>query len=422
MSNRKTLRKFINVFFAVLAFLNILSVLVWKILYLNPKEDSLNKQRTIIYDKFYGKRYESYEDLVVELDSIKEIIYSIESEEHNILGNDNDITDYANIFSELIDVNGKSYLLKIYSNNAFNISDLAINFLKADGVVAIVYSILSAFVIIKVVVTPLRKIDSDMQEYKFGKKPKKINNIDNEISAIQNEFVDLTDALDEEKKAQNRIIASISHDLKTPLTSVIGYSDLILNKESMNKEQMRLYNEKINSKAKKMRDILNNFDDYLINSTSQFLKLKTVKVEDLLEQIREDYEFDLKANNIKLIIESDCSRDLIKIDIKKINRIISNIIDNSIRYIKTNGIIKIKVENIGDFYKFIISDNGKGVDESIVHKIFEPLFTTDNSRKISGLGLSISKEFVEMHGGTINAYNNLGLTIEFTIPKNIKGN
>lgn len=422
MSNRKTLRKFINVFFAVLAFLNILSVLVWKILYLNPKEDSLNKQRTIIYDKFYGKRYESYEDLVVELDSIKEIIYSIESEEHNILGNDNDITDYANIFSELIDVNGKSYLLKIYSNNAFNISDLAINFLKADGVVAIVYSILSAFVIIKVVVTPLRKIDSDMKEYKFGKKPKKINNIDNEISAIQNEFVDLTDALDEEKKAQNRIIASISHDLKTPLTSVIGYSDLILNKESMNKEQMRLYNEKINSKAKKMRDILNNFDDYLINSTSQFLKLKTVKVEDLLEQIREDYEFDLKANNIKLIIESDCSRDLIKIDIKKINRIISNIIDNSIRYIKTNGIIKIKVENIGDFYKFIISDNGKGVDESIVHKIFEPLFTTDNSRKISGLGLSISKEFVEMHGGTINAYNNLGLTIEFTIPKNIKGN
>lgn len=420
MSNKKTLRKFIHVFFCSLAILNISTLILWKILYLNPKEVLLNNQRTMIYDKFYGKSYDSYEDLVVELDGIPEIIYSIESQGHNIDGSNNDATDYANIFSELIDVNGKTYLLKIYSNKAFDISDLAITFLKADGVVAIGFAILSAFVIIKVVITPLRKIASDMQEYKFGKKPKKIYNIDNEISIIQNEFVDLTDALDEEKKEQNRIIASISHDLKTPLTSVIGYSDLILNKESMNKEQMRLYNEKINVKAKKMKDILNNFDDYLVNNTSQFLKLKTVKVDDLLNQIKEDYEFDLKANNINLIIESDCSRDLIKIDIKKINRIISNIIDNSIRYIKTNGIIRIKVENLEDFYKFIISDNGKGVDESILKKIFEPLFTTDNSRKISGLGLSIAKEFVEMHGGTIKAYNNLGLTIEFTISKNIK--
>ncbi len=422
MSSRKTLRKFIYIFFGSLAILNISTLIIWKILYLNPKENMLNNQRTMIHDKFYGKNFDSYEDLVVELEGIPEIIYSIESKEHNTDSIGDDTLDYANIFSELIDVNGKSYLLKIYSNNAFDVSDLAFTFLIADGVVAIAFAIISAFVIIKVVITPLRKIASDMQGYKFGKKPKKINTMDNEISVIQNEFVDLTDALDEEKKEQNRIIASISHDLKTPLTSVIGYSDLILNKKSMNKEQMRLYNEKINSKAKKMKDILNNFDDYLANNNSQLLKLRTVKVEDLLGQIREDYEFDLKANNIKLIIESDCLHDLIKIDIKKINRIISNIIDNSIRYIKTNGIIKIKVENSGDFYKFTISDNGKGVDEDIIHKIFEPLFTTDNSRKISGLGLSIAKEFVEMHGGTIKAYNNLGLTIEFTVSKNIKDN
>ena len=118
-----------------------------------------------------------------------------------------------------------------------------------------------------------------------------------------------------------------------------------------------------------------------------------------------------------MLIESDCIHDVIKIDVKRIRRIISNIIDNSVRYIKTNGIIKINVESIENYYKFTISDNGKGVDENIIHKIFDPLFTTDNSRKTSGLGLSICREFVEMHGGTIKAYNNLGLTIEFTIPK-----
>jgi len=140
------------------------------------------------------------------------------------------------------------------------------------------------------------------------------------------------------------------------------------------------------------------------------------KIEDLIKQLYEDYRFDLQASNIDFIIESDCSLEFIKIDIRKIRRIFSNIISNSVRYIKASGIIKIKIEKEEKFYKFTISDTGKGVDESIVNKIFDPFFTTDNSRRISGLGLSICKEFVEIHGGTINAYNNLGLTIEFTIP------
>ena len=127
--------------------------------------------------------------------------------------------------------------------------------------------------------------------------------------------------------------------------------------------------------------------------------------------------YDLEANNIKFITESDCSNEFIKIDISKIRRIFSNIIDNSVRYIKANGIIKVCVEEYEEYFKFIVSDNGKGVDDNIINKIFDPLFTTDNSRKISGLGLSICKEFIEMHNGSITAYNNLGLTIEFNIPK-----
>lgn len=417
MDNRKTLRKFICIFFGVLAILNASSIVIWKAFYFNPKEETLNEQKELMHEKFYEKKYNSYEELVLELDGISEIVYSIESEEHHVEGNRSEKNDYANIFSELIEVNENNYLLKIYSNKAFDISDLAVTFLKAHVVAAILFAFISALVIIKVVIAPLRKVVSDMQEYKFGKKPNKMHMIGNEISVIHNEFVALTDALEEEKKEQHRIIASISHDLKTLLTSVIGYSDLILNNEKMNKEQMRLYNEKINSKAKKIKDILNNFDEYLVNNTSQTLKLKKVKIESLLEQIKEDYEFDLKTSNIKLLIESDCTNDSIEIDVKRIRRIFSNIIDNSVRYIKANGIIKIKVMDSGKFYKFIISDNGKGVDEKILNKVFDPLFTTDNSRKISGLGLSICKEFVEMHGGEITAYNNLGLTIEFTIPK-----
>ena len=165
-----------------------------------------------------------------------------------------------------------------------------------------------------------------------------------------------------------------------------------------------------------IKEILNNFDDYLINNTNQTLKLEKIKLKDLIEQLDNDYKMDLEANNIKLFINCNCLNDNIMIDVMKIKRVFSNIISNSVRYLKGNGFIKISIKKVNGSYVFKITDNGPGVDESIINKIFEPLYTTDYSRKISGLGLSICKEFIILHSGTIKAYNNYGLTIEFTIP------
>ena len=103
----------------------------------------------------------------------------------------------------------------------------------------------------------------------------------------------------------------------------------------------------------------------------------------------------------------------------KIKRVFSNIISNSVKYISSEGEIKIELNNNKENITFSISDNGSGVKEEIIDKIFNPLFTTDSSRKNSGLGLSIVKENILLHKGNIKAYNNNngGLTIEFSLPK-----
>lgn len=90
------------------------------------------------------------------------------------------------------------------------------------------------------------------------------------------------------------------------------------------------------------------------------------------------------------------------------------------RYLNENGCILIEITSDKDNFFFHFKDNGQGVDGNIIDKIFEPLFTTDNSRKISGLGLSICKEFVLMHEGSITCYNDNGFNIDFSISKNIK--
>lgn len=264
------------------------------------------------------------------------------------------------------------------------------------------------------IIKPTEKIIEDIRNYKFGKKPKR-NEINNEFDLIQNEFVNLTDELEEEKNEQNRIIASISHDIKTPLTSIIGYADLIKDEEDI--KVLKKYNDKIEKKALDIKEILSMFDDYLINYDNNSLKISKVKIKDIVEELNNDYKIELNNNNIKFDVITKLDNEIIEVDILKIKRIFSNLISNSIRYIKEVGKIIIKIEKEKDNIKFIISDNGTGIDEEIINKIFSPFYTTDKSRKISGLGLSICKEFIELHKGSIKAYNNNGLTIEFVIPQ-----
>lgn len=413
--SKKRLNKIIVIFLVFSALLMLLSVFMWKYLYLNPAFQDVVEKQEFIKKELSRNEYSTFEDLFSKLDSLPDISYNIEEikeDDYNkLLDSNNDNI----LFSNTIKVDKDTYLLTVFNNGKLFFSDLALGFFKIHGGITLIVTLIMGVIIEKLIIRPLHNILFEIKNYKFGKKPKK-NKIRNEIDFIQNEFVGLIEELDKEKCEQNRIIASVSHDLKTPLTSVIGYSNFILEKK-MTKEQILKYNDKINLKAKNMKDILNNFDEYLANNNTGTLKLETIKISDLLNQLNEDYLFDLEANNIKFITESNCSNEFIKIDISKIRRIFSNIIDNSVRYIKTNGVIKVCVEEEKDFFRFIISDNGKGVDENLIDKIFDPLFTTDYSRKISGLGLSICKEFVEMHKGSIIAYNNLGLTIEFTIRK-----
>ena len=111
--------------------------------------------------------------------------------------------------------------------------------------------------------------------------------------------------------------------------------------------------------------------------------------------------------------------DFVVIDLTKIKRIFNNTISNSIRYLyeQPKKEINIIVEKKEGYIQFEVADNGTGVDKNLIDKIFDPLFTTDASRKISGLGLSICKEIALLHKGNIRAKNNSigGLSIIFTI-------
>lgn len=275
------------------------------------------------------------------------------------------------------------------------------------------------FISSKQLIDPIETITKDINDYKFGKRPFK-RKMPKKMQQIQNAFVDMVDSLELEKENQNQIIASISHDIKTPLTSVIGYSDRLKNK-NLSLEKQEKYINKIYDKALNMKSILEEFDDYQSCNIKDTLKLEKISINNILQSVKNDFEDDLLDKNIKLEISSNCNQREIMVDLVKLKRVFTNIITNSVTHFNgKKGLIKVNVTGRANMIRFEILDNGGGVKtETDLKRIFEPLYTTDPSRKISGLGLSICKQIISSFDGRIYAKNNEigGLSIIFLIPK-----
>ena len=342
----------------------------------------------------------------------------VENSEGAILFNNDEYTwekapgYYATTFFSL----GKEiYLIKIYRQiDPTNIPALN-NFIIFEIVVILIIICIIFESVIQKFISPIQKLQKSIKNYKFRIQPSRTTG-HTEIDNIQNNFVDLVEDLEEEKRKQNRIIASISHDIKTPLTAIMGYSDRLLN-VPLTEEKKKGYIEKIHNKSIVLKELTEEFDDYLSCNLKETIKREEVSLDEFLNQIVKDYKEDLKEKNIKLTVQNDFKDLKMKVDSAKLRRVFSNIISNSVRFIDKKGKIQIRVKKIDRYLEFIISDNGKGVPDKDLNKIFEPLFTSDPSRKISGLGLSICKEIVENHGGYIYAKNNSekGLDVIFTI-------
>lgn len=400
----------------VIVLINTLSLLLWYDIKIRPvflyNDEVASEIREVIDDS-----YKSEKDLVKQLESLEDKYNArfklVDSSKEEIINTGLNNVDYF-LYSDVIYIDSDVYLLDVYIHREFSMTGMSISLISFQILVVLVLMIITFLVTGKTVVKPIQKIISDIRDYKFGKKPTR-NEVNNELDVIQNEFVNLVDTLEDEKKEQNRIIASISHDIKTPLTSILGYSSLMEDGDLTIKEAKE-YSLKISEKAIHIKNILGTFDDYLTNYDNKKLKLSKVLIKDIVKELDNDYRIELESKNIEFVVECDCSNEVIDIDALKIKRIFSNIISNSIRYISDDGCINISINKVEDNIIFKVKDNGCGIDEGIINKVFDPFFTTDKSRKISGLGLSICKEFIEMHGGEIKLHNDNGLVIEFNIP------
>ena len=264
------------------------------------------------------------------------------------------------------------------------------------------------FAVRLIITKPLYRLIDNIKSYRSGYKFKRVDR-DDEIGELCNSFASLTNQLDEEKSAQNRIIASISHDIKTPLTSVMGYTEFLKN-PNLPAARREKYINTIYAKACDIQDTVLGFDDYLSHNLDLNLKREFLTVSELLTSAADGIRTDAVDRGVTVRCDvDDCGDAQIYVDRQRLRRVFMNAVSNSIRHAgRDDLIIDLTAKRDGDRAVIKITDNGEGVAKDQLEKIFEPLYTTETSRSVAGLGLSICREIVGSHGGTIWAESEPG--------------
>ena len=224
----------------------------------------------------------------------------------------------------------------------------------------------------------------------------------------------------EEEKEENvqrnkEMIANISHDLKTPITAIKGYVEGIMDGVADTPEKVDKYIKTVYNKANDMDRLINELTTYsgIDNSRIQY-NFHRINVADYFGDCIEEVGLDLEAKNIKLNYSNLISHDtLVIIDPEQMKKVINNIISNSVKYMdKPKGAIDIRILDETDSIRVEIEDNGKGIAQKDLQRIFDRFYRTDASRNSaqggSGIGLSIVKKIIEDHGGYIWATSKEG--------------
>ena len=233
---------------------------------------------------------------------------------------------------------------------------------------------------------------------------KKLNHFKTE--AIKNERL----ARENEQK-KDELIVYLAHDIKTPLTSMIGYLSLLSEIKDMPQEQRNRYIDIALDKSYRLEDLINElFDVARFNSEKIVLEKEEINLNLMLEQIADDFYPTLKEMNKKINFTSD-EKTILYADPDKLSRVFNNLIKNAVNYSKENTDINISIINKENQVTVNITNKGKQIPKEKLDKIFEKFYRLDSSRTSktggSGLGLAIAKEIVELHGGRIYAESDM---------------
>ena len=222
---------------------------------------------------------------------------------------------------------------------------------------------------------------------------------------------------------QKKFVANVSHDFRSPLTSIKGYVEAMAD-GTIPPELHEKYLNIILFETERLTDLthdlltLNEFD-----TKNLLLNKKAFDIHEVIKQVAASFEGVCTQKKISIELIFATKRLHVMADQRKIEQVLYNLLDNAIKFSDTNSIITIETTERGEKVYTSVKDNGIGIPRNALNKIWERFYKTDLSRgkdkKGTGLGLSIVKEIIQAHGENINVVSTEGVGTEFifSLPK-----
>lgn len=234
-------------------------------------------------------------------------------------------------------------------------------------------------------------------------------------------------AMEEERrieKTKDELITNVSHDIRTPLTSIIGYLGLVEEGRFNSEEEACGYVNTAYKKARQMKMLVDDLFEYTtMRQTNTSLNVIEFDMVQLLEQLAIDFQIEADQIGMALEIHSPVDRYLMEGDSEKLVRVFSNLLSNALKYGKEGNLIRLEVHPLEkDDVQITIKNNGDPIPKEALEQLFERFYRAESSRTqesaSTGLGLAIAKSIVELHEGSITADTSEGWT-EFimTLPR-----
>ncbi|WP_297437763.1 cell wall metabolism sensor histidine kinase WalK [uncultured Clostridium sp.] len=215
-------------------------------------------------------------------------------------------------------------------------------------------------------------------------------------------------------------INTVSHEFRTPLTSIAMAINMLIESE-YSEEKLELLNIAKEEELHLEKLVSELLDISKFESGKIEMEFEKVDIKKVLKGIKNTFKLQLEEKNIKLNIEILTEKIYIKADFNKISWVMINLIGNSIRYTDIGGIIEVEIKDIDKKMLISVKDNGRGIPKEYIEKIFEKFvqlkIEDEESNGSTGLGLAICKEIIKAHNGDIwgESEENQGATFFFTL-------
>ncbi|MBQ9228589.1 MAG: HAMP domain-containing histidine kinase [Eubacterium sp.] len=306
-------------------------------------------------------------------------------------------------------------------------TQLVLNVVKTFAVIALIclsVGFMLIWLTTRKMVTPLQQMSAAAKRFAVGDFSYRVKvESDDELADLGNAFNDMAEALDKLESSRRSFVANVSHELKTPMTSIAGFIDGILDGTIPRTKQdyyLKIVSDEVRRLSRLVVAMLNMSK---MESGDFEMKPRDYSLTDQIIHILLTFEQKIDAKHIEIRGLETLGQYRVHADTDMIYQVIYNLCDNAVKFTNDGGYIAISVRDQGEMLEVTVKNSGEGIKSDELSKIFERFYKVDKSRSLdakgAGLGLYIVKIMVEMHGGKIFARSDSVSEAEFvfTLPK-----